>query len=149
MGQIERSPEQAIFRITCSCGSNKFRVLGFPMTSPGYPDLEIFAAPIYLKCDACGKTDRLFDPDHDGYNAEIDSSCGVTGDGGPEEYPCPVCGSRTFEPEASLEYALEDEDMDGHEELAARPQDFFTWFSLEGTCAKCGQVAEVTDYECA
>lgn len=54
-----------------------------------------------------------------------------------------------MQPIVSLEYSLEDEEVAEWEELAARPEDFFTWFVLSGKCVTCGHLAEVTDYECA
>ncbi len=149
MGQIEKEPGHAIFTVNCKCGSSDLGILGFPMTSPGRPDQDIFAATIYLKCNVCGKTEPVFNPDQDGYDAEIGSSSSVVGTGGPSAFPCANCGHTEFKPEVSLEYSLEDEELDDWEELAEKPQDFFTWFSLKGMCSNCGHSSEVTDYECA
>ncbi len=149
MGQIEKEPGHAIFNVSCNCGNSDLSILGFPMASPAYPDRDIFAATIYLKCNSCGKTEQIFDPEQDGYNAEIDSSSGVTGTGDAKAFPCSNCGNTEFKSKVSLEYSLEDEELDDWQEFAEKPQDFFTWFSLEGICSKCGHLNEVTDYECA
>jgi len=141
--------QSARFQLACSCLANEFSILGYPMPSPAYPDQQIFAAPVSLACQACGKTAQLFHPDRDGYNGEIDSSAGVTGSGDQSEFSCPKCEATTFVPSVVLEYSLDDEEMEEWEELAASPQDFFTWFSLYGKCVNCGHLTDVTDYECA
>jgi len=146
---INKRIECVNLQLACSCGSGEFEILGHPMASLTYPDQNIFAAVISLICQSCGKLEQLFDPDHDGYNGEIDSSAGVIGTGELKPFICPECGMTTFHPGVSLEYSIDDEEMEDWEELGERPQDFFTWFSLYGKCAKCGHVTEVTDYECA
>ena len=119
------------------------------MQSLAYPDKLIFAAPIILKCQMCKTNDQLFNPRKDGYDGEIDSSAGVIGNGTPSHFTCSECGNSVFMPAVSLEYSVEDEEMDEWDELAQRPQDFFTWFSLMAKCTQCGILNDITDYECA
>ena len=137
------------FQLACTCGAGEFSILGFPMPSPAYPGQTIFAAPISLSCYACGKTEPLFKPSHDGYDGEIDSSASVAGSGNPSKFLCPKCEGTTHLTAVSLEYSIDDDEMEDWEELAAKPQDFFTWFSLFAKCTKCGYQADVADYECA
>ena len=149
VNELEQRIESTRFQLACTCGSHTLAILGYPMKSPAYPDMDIFAAPVTLRCTACGREERLFDPKTDGYDGEIDSSAGVTGAGEPAAYACKACGQSAFDVAVSLEYSVEDEEMDDWDELAERPQDFFTWFSLYGKCSGCGQLSDVTDYECA
>lgn len=137
------------FQLQCKCGSAAFVVLGFPMTSPGYPATDIFAAPISLSCRICGKTEQVFTPARDGHDGEAECSAGVLGSGEPAEFPCPKCSGTAHSVAVSLEYSIGDEEMEDEEEFAARPQDFFTGFSLNARCTKCRHLADVTDYECA
>ena len=136
-------------QIACTCGAGDLSILGFPMAAPSSPKTSIFAAPLSIACHACNKTERVFSPDCDGYDGEIGSSAGVVGSGAPSKFPCPKCGQTTFHAAVALEYSIRDEEMEDEEELAARPQDFFTGFSLFGKCTRCGHLARVTDYECA
>lgn len=149
IAELEHRIESVQFQLACSCGARGFIIQGFPMASPAYPDQEIFAAPISLQCETCGKREQLFDPKSHGYDGEIDSSAGISGTGEPNAFPCRNCGNSAFEVAVSLEYSVEDEEMEDWEELAERPQDFFTWFSLYGKCLGCRNSSEITDYECA
>jgi hypothetical protein len=149
IAELEQEIESVQVQLACSCGARRFMILGFPMASATYPDQEIFAAPISLQCETCGRREQLFDPRNDGYDGEIDSSAGIVDIGEPSAFLCKKCGKPTFEVAVSLEYSVEDEEMEDWEELAERPQDFFTWFSLYGRCLGCKQFSEITDYECA
>ena len=143
----------ARFLLTCQCGHASFHILGHNAISQTYPDTPIFIAPITLDCPECRCCTQLFDPRRDGYDAQIEegsgSTTGMTGTGTPDHFVCPSCGHREFVPCVCLNYSLDDEEMDDWEELAARPQDFFDWFSLSASCLKCGVSSDVTDYECA
>ena len=142
--------DQAVrFQLHCKCGSAAFAVLGYPMASPGSPATEIVAAPISLSCRACGKTEQAFTPASDGYDGEAGCSAGVLGSGEPSKFPCPECAETAHSVAVSLEYSIDDGEMDDEEDFAARPQDFFTGFSLHARCSKCQHLADVTDYECA
>lgn len=136
-------------QVQCTCGSAAFAVLGFPMASPAAPSTQIFAAPISLACRACGNTQQIFSPACDGHDGEAGCSAGVLGSGEPVEFPCAKCAETAHSVAVSLEYSIGDEEMEDEEDFAARPQDFFTWFSLHARCTKCGHLADVTDYECA
>jgi len=138
--------ETAVFSLGCECGNVNLKILGHYAINEAAPGETIFIAPLSLHCDSCSKVTPLFDPRQDGYDGEIDSSAGMTGEGKPIEFPCPRCNSQVFEPVVQLSYSLDDEDWD---ELEGRPQDFFTWFMLEAKCGSCGSSCEVTGYECA
>lgn len=62
---------------------------------------------------------------------------------------CKGCSQSAFDIAVSLEYSVEDEEMDDWDDLAERPQGFFTLYSLYGKCNGCRQLSDVTDYECA
>ena len=78
IAELEHRIESVQVQLACSCGARGFIIWGFPMASPAYPDQEIFAAPISLQCETCGKIEQLFDPKSDGYDGEIDSSAGIS-----------------------------------------------------------------------
>lgn len=149
IAELEKIIECVRFQIVCPCGTAEFTILGFHKTLSACPDLNIFSAPISLACYLCGRTGQLFDPNRDGYDGEIDSADSVTGSGESSMFFCPRCGETAFRPAVSLEYSLDDDEMEDSAELAARPQDFFTWFTLFGKCVKCGHLTKVTDYECS
>lgn len=140
----------ARFLLTCHCGHASFHILGHNAISQSYPDTPIFVAPIVLDCPKCRRRTQLFDTRCDGYDAQCGGpTTGMTGTGTPDHFVCPNCGHREFVPRVSLNYSLDDEEMDDWDELASRPQDFFDWFSLSAKCSKCGVSSDVTDYECA
>jgi rRNA maturation protein Nop10 len=117
--------------------------------SQAYPDLPVFLAPLSLNCSSCGSRTQLFDPRCDGHDGEIKSSAGAVGQGDPSAYCCPNCANRAFDVATLLEYSIDDEEMEDWPELAARPQNYFTWFTLFGWCQSCGKRTSITDYECA
>lgn len=137
------------FQLACACGAREFSILGFPAPSSGTSGQGVFHAPISLSCHSCGKTAHLFNPECDGYDGELDSSASVTASGEPSKFLCRKCGETHFLTAVSLEYAIEDEEMEDWEELAAKPQDFFTSFGLFGKCATCGHLASLGTWECA
>jgi hypothetical protein len=143
----------ARFLLSCHCGHASFHILGHNAISESYPDKPIFIAPIVLDCTQCGRRTQLFDPRHDGYDAEIDEggawSAGMTGTGPQEQFVCPSCEHGDFVPRVSPRYQFDDEEMDDWDDLASRPQDFFDWFELTAECSNCGVSSDVTDYECA
>ncbi len=139
----------ARFVVSCQCGEANLGILGYPHNPDADSPDAVFLAPLSLACESCKQVRPLFDPRRDGYDAEIESPTGMTGDGQPTEFACAECGARAFLPVVAFQYSLEDEEMEDWEELAKRPGDFFDWFSLSATCSACGIVNEVTDYECA
>ena len=147
--EIEPFEGSVAFQILCKCGSDTLRVYGYEAMSQAFPDMPVFLAPLSIECVACNKSDRLFDPRRDGYDGEDHSSAGATGSGKPTAFCCSECQHSEFQIATLLEYSLDDEEMEDWPELSARPQDFFTWFTLYGWCARCGSQAAITDYECA
>lgn len=136
-------------QLGCNCGSDEFSILGFPMTVSENPSIDIFAAPISLTCLTCHKTQQAFSPVRDGYDGEVGCSAGLLGTGEPAKFQCPKCEGTTHKAAVSLGYSISDEEMEEEKDFAARPQDFFTEFSLHACCITCGNLTDVTDYECA
>jgi hypothetical protein len=141
--------ECASFGLKCHCGSESLGILGYYVTPELGSGEKLFVGPISGECPACGRVASIMDPRQDGYDAEDGWCYSIVGEGPPDRYRCSTCGSQVVHPVAVFEYALEEEDLDTDEGLAARPQDFFTWFSLRGTCRACGTLNEITEYECA
>jgi hypothetical protein len=112
------------------------------------PSEPIFIVPLAVTCAKCSVTTPIFDPRSDGYHGEIKSSAGMTGHGPADEFACGACEGRDFDPVVSLQYSLDEADCEESEEIAARPQDFFTSFSLSARCANCGASKPVANYEC-
>jgi hypothetical protein len=73
----------------------------------------------------------------------------MTGTGERTRFACPACQGHVFEVAVSLAYEFSDDEIDEGEDLASRPQDFFTWFNLTGRCVACGGLVEIADYECS
>lgn len=64
--ELEQRIEGVRFQLSCTCVSHAFTILGFHMKSQAYPGMDIFAAPVSLRCMACGREEQLFDPRRDG-----------------------------------------------------------------------------------
>ncbi|MCB9846076.1 MAG: hypothetical protein H6811_08845 [Phycisphaeraceae bacterium] len=64
------------------------------------------------------------------------------------QYLCPECGQAQFECFVAFEYPIDlEESLEGDD--AARPQDFYTWFSLLVYCDNCDHGDEAASIECA
>jgi len=142
------------FQLECNCGAAIFKVHGFPLPGRTYPSEDSIAGPISLECHVCKRINQVFNPEVHGYNGELDSlhgmeSAGKIDSAEPLVFQCSKCEEMKQSIAVSLIYSIPDEEMDGDVELAQRPQDFFTTFSLYGRCMTCEYVSMVTDYECA
>lgn len=149
VGELDIRIECVRFQLSCPCGASEFAILGHPMVSQAGSGQRVLTAPVSLTCQTCGKARVLFDPKGDGYDAEIGCPGDTTEQGEPESFVCSGCGGSALHAAVSLEYSLEDDEMDDCKPLADRPQDFFTGLMLYGKCPRCNRLAEVLDYECA
>ena len=148
-GKVPSAEDVAGFEIQCPCGSRAFSILGYSEMNEARSSDTLFIAPLALECSKCHTITELMDPRQDGYDAELDGSTVVTGEGKRVKYQCSDCGAELMSVAVGFEYAIDDEDLDSDERLAERPQDFFTWFWLYSCCKSCGTVQEVSEYECA
>ncbi len=137
------SVERARFRLQCGCGAASFRLTGALLGEQA--ELE---GRLSLACTQCGREADVFDPQRDGYNAEIEA--GESGAEGPRvAHRCAGCQGGNFGIEVALLYQLDDEELEEGGELASRPQDFFTALTLGASCVACGARTEPASYECA
>lgn len=89
----------------------------------------------------------VFDARRHGFDGEQRLSPQYTGLKPPEPYHCQRCGHDRFEVVTLFEYGDPEDYQDP--QVAARPQDFFSWFELVATCAQCGKKKAVVSVECA
>ena len=141
------SDRNKVYRLSCPCGHDRFRVLGHFLRSDRGTDL--FVSPLALECAACGKVTELIDTDRHGYDAELGhGSATLRGDGPRTHYPCDKCGVRPMTAYARFEHSGE-ELADSFIEEFPNTQEYFSWFSLVGTCEGCQRMLRVADFECA
>ena len=154
------APTQSIFRLRCTCGGESFRVRGtfYAKDYKGDP-LNFFGDPLELICQSCGREQLLFDAAKDGYNPEIDAAEDLVrppsrrrneSEAPRVEYGCSKCGGRAMHIWTRFEHVADTcEDSFAESLSEGREQDFFSWFTLVGRCAKCGTLQTVTEFECA
>jgi hypothetical protein len=140
------SANNKIYKLACACGHERFRVLGHPRNVRGH---ALFVSPLALDCAACGTVTELIDTDQHGYDAELGhGSTTLRGEGPRTHYACNECGVRPMIAYARFEHSggeLEDSFMDRF----PNTHDYFSWFSLVGSCEGCRRTLNVADYECA
>jgi hypothetical protein len=91
----------------------------------------------------------LIDTDQHGYDAELGhGSATIRGKGPRTVYACDKCGVRPVTAFARFEHSGE-ELADSFIEEYPNTQDYFSWFSLVGTCEGCKRMLNVADFECA
>ncbi len=136
-----------IYKLACACGHDRFRVLGHHLENDrGQP---IFVSPLALECASCGKITELIDTDQHGYDAELGhGSATIRGEGDRLHYACPNCGVRPMTAYARFEHSSE-ELADSFIESFPETHNYFSWFSLVGTCDGCQSPLNVADFECA
>lgn len=130
------------FALSCRCGGNAWRVLGFA------PEAQLFLCPLSLECSQCGDRAEVFDVEKHGYDAELGNGCySRRAEGLEGEFSCPECQGHTFGATAIVSYQMDEEEIDA--EMESRKQDLFDTFGLSVACATCDYGAVVCDYECA
>ncbi len=139
-------PLNKVFHLCCTCGSDHFLALGYPLINRGVP---IFVSPLALQCATCKKVTELIDTKVHGYDSELGhTSATIRGKGERQPFACKTCGVRPMIAYARFEHS--DETLyDSTGELIGKEQDLFTWFSLVGRCDGCEQLVNVSDFECA
>lgn len=136
------------FRVSCACGSPSHFVNGYRWKNPDYHNVDVFLSPIELRCASCNRTALLIDTDIHGHDGEMSCSCTARGEGTPSDFACTQCGIQAFEVFSQFSYPddLFEPELD---KFRGRESDLFDWFDLCGVCMKCGQLREITDFECA
>jgi hypothetical protein len=136
-----------VYKLACKCGHDRFRVLGHHLKNDR--DDPIFVSPLALECAGCGKVTELIDTDEHGYDAELGhGSATIRGKGPRGPYACDKCGVRPMTAYARFEHSSE-ELADSFIEEFPNSEDYFSWFSLVGTCDGCERMLNVADFECA
>ncbi len=94
------------FEISCSCGSEVWRLMGNYL-----PNSTEFVGPLIAICLRCGDERRLIDLRKDGYNAQIGdffeedvNAC--------DTWKCPACGTRDGSVMISVGYQYEQDSTD-------------------------------------
>lgn len=135
------SNDFAHFRLTCSCGSDNWNVLGHSADN-------LLLCPLTLRCTGCGKEEMVFDIEKHGYDAELGHGCSSIRAEGPQvTLSCENCGRQSFATTAVVSYQCEEGDLDRDGMPPA--QDLFDVFGLDVRCVGCGHENTVCDYECA
>jgi hypothetical protein len=139
-----------VFRLSCSCGSDRHVVFVYPWTNPDDPGQMVILGPITLQCVSCKKKTVLIDTAVHGYDSELgNGSAMMRGDGTPEPVECAACDmNKDYEVFVRFEYP-DDLFSEVFREFEGRQQDLFTWFSLVTRCPKCSGMSPVADFECA
>lgn len=136
-----------IYKLACPCGHDHFRALGHHLKNDRGDD--VFVSPLALECAACGKVTELIDTDQHGYDAELGhGTATLRGQGPRTPYACDQCGVRPMTAHARFEHSGE-ELADSFLEDFPNSQDYFSWFTLIGTCDTCHRTLNVADFECA
>jgi hypothetical protein len=135
-----------VYKLSCTCGRDRFRVLGHHVNNRGH---DIFVSPLALECATCAMVTELIDTDQHGYDAELGhGSATIRGKGPRTHFACDKCGVQPMTAFARFEHSgeeLGDSFLEGH----PNTQDYFSWFSLVGTCDGCKRMLSVADFECA
>jgi hypothetical protein len=132
-----------VFKIGCSCGRNESQLLGYPVESQALPGEDVFAGPLSIQCQACGKRTMFFDSEIHGYDGENDSSAAMSGTGDPLPWSCPSCQGTSVSVEVQLVYNVEPD-----EEMLDRSQDIFSEISVVCKCGTCGKSSIATSIDC-
>jgi hypothetical protein len=136
-----------IYRLACGCGHDRFTALGHHLKNDRGHD--IFVSPLALECAACSKITELIDTDQHGYNAELGhGGATIRGKGPRTPFACDKCGVLPLTAYARFEHSTE-ELADSFIEEFPNTEDYFSWFSLVGSCADCKRMLNVADVECA
>jgi hypothetical protein len=141
------SDRNKVYKLACTCGHDHFRVLGHHLKNDR--GRAIFVSPLALECAGCAKVTELIDTGQHGYDAELGHASATIRDEGPRTpYACDKCGVRPMTAYARFEHSGE-ELADSFIGEYPNTQDYFSWFSLVGTCAGCKRKLNVADFECA
>ena len=136
-----------VYKLACECGHDHFRALGHRLKNDRGDD--IFVSPLALDCAGCGKVTELIDTDEHGYDAELrHGGATIRGKGLRGPYACNECGVRPMTAYARFEHSGE-ELADSFIERFPNSEDYFSSFSLVGTCEGCNRMLNVADFECA
>jgi len=138
-----------IFQISCTCGSDRYYIIGFEWLNPDFNNTKLLLSPLSLRCVACDKVTDLFDSQIHGYDAELgNGSSTERGKGIKTEYGCPQCDRQALQ--IYVRYEHSDELLKYNDPKSGeQPQNLYSWFSLVGKCNSCSQYYPVTDFECA
>lgn len=144
---------KSVWRLSCSCGGEQGRVLGFPRRecNKDYDGPECFLSPLSFECMACGEVAEIIDTDKHGYHSEVakrDGGIGSVkyrGQGQPESFPCPACQGNVFEVTVGFVYWPACFDL-FLEEPELPCEDFFIVFLSYGRCVACRQLSVLTDF---
>ncbi len=118
--------------VRCPCRGDTFQA-----TAVGEPSV------ILGQCSQCNNQLVIFDPERDGYDAEMGQDVVVDGNE-PELLSCSRCHSEQFQLACGFQYSSEYDDVE-----EAGTEDFFEWFALIGRCSACGNLVVLHDEECA
>ena len=136
------------FRVSCTCGSPNHFVNGYHWKNSDYNNADVFLSPIILRCASCDRTTLLIDTDIHGHDGEMRGSCTARGEGTRHDFACTQCGVRPFEIITQFSYP-DDLFESEYDDYRGRESDLFDSFSLDGVCANCRQLRDITGFECA
>ena len=105
-----------------------------------------FVSPLFLHRARDPERTLILDTDVHGYHGELSSSAKLRGTGAPQLYSCRACSEDRFFVQVTLDYAPAVQDL-WDEETDIAIQDYFTGFTLTGTCANCGHPASIVELD--
>ena len=131
------------YKIGCTCGSSKQKLLGYWLESQSLPGEMVFVGPLSIECSSCGNRELFFDSERHGYDGENGSSVAMSGTGDPQHWSCPQCECVIVEIEVRMTYNAEPDE--GNEE---RAEDFFSEVGIVCKCSKCNGTFNATSIDC-
>ena len=99
-----------------------------------------FVSPLYLQRTCDSEQSLILDTDVHGYHGELKSSAKLRGTGAPELYSCGACSGDRFFVQVTFDYASAAQDL-WDDEPDIPIEDYFTGFTLTGSCVNCGSSA--------
>ena len=132
-------PVNAIFELTCACGSDGFVALG----DEEFDD-EDYGPPIALDCVKCDARRIVFDARRDGYDAQMSRD---DADEEIADLAGMAWGGLVAPYRVVIRYEYPSEHL-GDPELEGREAELFSWVTILAR-KPSGELVTVFDYECA
>jgi hypothetical protein len=132
--------------IACACGGPEGEII-----SEFGPEEDFWADPLVFECCQCGRSATFFDSSRHGYDPVLNAFSATIQRTRDERVPCKECNGRRHSLVGAYRFEFEDEEIDEEWSEAQRSQmpDLFSSVSFSLTCAGCGVVQRLADFECA
>ncbi|HUQ04544.1 MAG TPA: hypothetical protein VM261_18715 [Kofleriaceae bacterium] len=134
-------PVNAVFELTCPCGSALF-------IATAYLEDEEWQPPIALECTACEAEHVIYDRSKHGYDA-------VVGGGGSDEPDDDAVADELTPDDVDvphqvlIRFEFPSDHLGGDADVKGREHDLFSWITILARDAQTGDLAFLFDDECA